>query len=315
MPHLLYLGPPDTVEFIQERLGHAWRVTHAVTEAGADAVISEVDAILDAYMAVPFPEARLQKATKLQLFTTATTGFSHIAHKHLEARSIPLLTLRGERELLKNITPAAELSWLLLMACARGFRAAIEDVQAGVWDRNKHPGMMLRGRQLGVIGCGRIGQWMSRYATAFGMKVVGFDPVLDPWPDLIEKANLDTVLATSDFITIHVNLTDETRGMVGAAQIAKMKRGAMLINTSRGEIIDEKALLEALRDGRLGGAGLDVLSSEPRVQGDPLYEFSKTFKNLHITPHIGGFSPDALRYTLSFSCGRLSRHFGTPIHD
>lgn len=315
MYHLLYLGPPEMTEFVQQRLGSDWKLTHATTEEAADATIADVDAILDAYMAVPFPQQRLSRARQLKLFTTATTGFSHIDHKFLETRNIPLLTLRGERELLKNVTPAAELSWLLLMACARGFRAAIEDVQAGVWDRNKHPGMMLRGRQLGLIGCGRIGQWMSRYATAFGMKVVGYDPVLTPWPDLIEKCELNPLLESSDFVSIHVNLTDETKGLVGAAEINRMKKGAMLINTSRGEIIDEAALLSALEEGRLSGAGLDVLTREPKIHGDPLYEFSRRFPNLHITPHIGGFSPDALRYVLGFCCCRLSSHFGTPLYD
>jgi phosphoglycerate dehydrogenase-like enzyme len=315
MFHLLYLGPPDTTSFVQECLGSEWNICHATSESAVDAVIGDTDAVLDAYMAVPFPQNRIDRAGKLKLFTTATTGFSHIDHKRLEARKIPLLTLKGERELLKNITPAAELSWLLLMACARGFRSAIEDVQAGIWDRNKHPGMMLRGRQLGLIGCGRIGQWMSRYATAFGMKVVGYDPAVSPWPESIEKSELIPLLETSDFVSIHVNLTDETKGLVGADQINRMKKGAVLINTSRGELIDESAVLDALKEGRLSGAGLDVLTCEPRIQGDPLYEFSREFCNLHITPHIGGFSPDALRNVLSFCCRRLAAHFGTPVHD
>jgi phosphoglycerate dehydrogenase-like enzyme len=199
------------------------------------------------------------------------------------------------------------------MACARGFRGAIDDVQAGKWDRNKHPGMMLRGRQLGLIGCGRIGQWMSRYATAFGMRVVGYDPVLSPWPDLIEKFELIPLLETSDFVSIHVNLTDETKSLIGEPQINRMKKGAALINTSRGEIIDESALLNALKEGRLSGAGLDVLTREPKIQGDPLYEFSRQFPNLHITPHIGGFSPDALRYVLDFCCRRLNAYFGVRL--
>jgi len=227
----------------------------------------------------------------------------------LAERGIPLLTLRGQRQVLQNLTPAAEHSWLLLMACARRLRAAIQDVVAGEWDRNKYPGIMLRGRILGIIGCGRIGQWMSRYATAFGMRCLGFDPFVDPWPENIERRDLASLLAGADFITLHVPLEEGTQQLLKAKEFQMIRPGAIFVNTSRGAVIDESALLTALLEGRIAAAGLDVLAAEPDVKDDPLIEYAKTHDNLLITPHIGGFSPDAVRHVLSFSCQRIAEFF------
>ncbi len=270
--------------------------------------------MLDAYMRVRFPADRLAAAPNLKLFVTATTGADHIDAACLESRGIPLLTLKGQREVLKNITPAAEHSWLLLMACARRLLPAAASVRAGQWDRNQFPGIMLRGKVLGLVGCGRIGQWMARYAAAFGLTCLGYDPFLEEWPETIQKASLEETLAAADFIGVHVPLAEQTRGLLGAAQLAAVKPGAILINTSRGEIVDEDALLQALQEGRLAAAGLDVLAGEPDVADHPLRHYARAHDNLLITPHIGGFSPDALRFVLAFSCGRLRDHFGGSGH-
>lgn len=306
---LLYLGPPDTVEHVRQSLPADFTVHLALDEATVDRLIERSHVVLDAYLGVLFPASRIARAHLLKLFVTATTGFDHIDVSALTERGIPLLTLQGQREVLRNVTPAAEHSWLLLMACARRLRAPIQDVLAGQWDRNKHPGVMLKGKTLGIIGCGRIGQWMGRYATAFEMKCLGYDPHLEQWPEPIERTPLDALLERSDFITVHVPANEETRRLLGPGEFARIKRGAILINTSRGMVLDEASLLAALLDGRLSGAGLDVLSGEPDVARHPLTEYARTHDNLIITPHIGGFSPEALRYVLSFSCRRIAEFF------
>lgn len=304
----LYLGPSDSLEHVRNELA-GWQVDFADEQAQADAALPEAEVVLDAYMRVPFDAARLERAPRLKLVVTATTGADHIDAKHLEARGIPLLTLKGQRQVLQNITPAAEHSWLLLMACARGLRRAVDEVLEGGWNRNNHPGIMLRGRTLGLIGCGRIGEWMSRYATGFQMRVIGFDPFLTDFPATIEKTSLDDVLAQADFVSIHVPLSDETKLLVGREQIARMKPGAILVNTSRGDIVDESALVDALRSGHLGGYGVDVLTGEPETANHPIVQLAREHHNVVVTPHIGGFSPDALAYVLSFSCDRIRRHF------
>jgi D-3-phosphoglycerate dehydrogenase len=226
----------------------------------------------------------------------------------LARRGIPLLTLKGQTEVLRDITAAAEHSWLLLMACARRLRPAVRDVLAGVWDRNRYPGRMLRGKVLGIVGCGRIGQWMSRYAAAFGMTCLGYDPHVQPWPAGIEQTDLDSLLERSNFVTVHVTLTEETKGLLGARELRLIPPGGVLVNTSRGEILDEAALLACLAEGRLT-AGLDVLCGEPDVADHPLVAYARTHTNLILTPHIAGFSPDALRHVLSFSCRRIVEFF------
>jgi phosphoglycerate dehydrogenase-like enzyme len=305
MIRVLYLGPPELLEHLRGELGTAYQADVALDPETVDRLLPETDVILDAFMKVRFDAARLARAPRLRVVVTGTTGADHIDVTALEARNVPLLTLRGQTEVLRNLTPAAELSWLLLMACARGLRAAVEEVLDGGWDRNKHPGLMLRGKTLGLIGCGRIGQHMARYGQAFGMRVIGYDPLIDPWPAGIERSLLDPLCAAADFVSVHVNLSEQTRGLLGAAQIAAMKPGAIVVNSSRGDIVDEEALARGLVEGRLGGVGLDVLRGEPDTAQHPLVVLAREHRNVVITPHIGGFSPDAVRTVLSFCAQRI----------
>ena len=293
------------VAIVRAALPSDYTVTHAASAADADAVLADVDAILDASMAIPFRADRLARASKLRVYVTATTGADHVDAGELERREIPLITLRGQQEFLRTITAAAEHSWLLLLAVARDLPAAIDQVRSGGWDRTRHPGVMLFGKTLGVVGCGRIGQWMATYGNAFGMRCIGYDPALETFPPLIEPTDLDTLLGAADVVTVHVPLEPSTRGLIGRRELALMRPTAILVNTSRGEIVDEVALVEALTEGRLAGAGLDVVSGEPDVAGHPLLELARHHPRVVVTPHIGGFSPDALGRVLTFSCGRL----------
>jgi D-3-phosphoglycerate dehydrogenase len=306
---LLYLGPESTLKHVIGNLQKGFEVRLALDEMIVNEIIKDCDVILDAYMKIPFPADRINAACQLKLFVTATTGSDHIDSSSLVKRGIPLLTLHGQKDLLRNITPAAEHSWLLLMACARHLGAAIQGVLGGEWDRNKYPGMMLRGRTLGIIGCGRIGQWMATYAAAFGMRCMGYDPYVAPWPEGIEKSSIEELLKLSDFITVHVPLENKTYGLLGAYEFSLMKQGAILINTSRGDVISETALLLALQEGRLAAVGLDVVSGEPNITDHPLVDYARKHHNLIITPHIGGFSPDALKCILEFSCRRILDFF------
>jgi D-3-phosphoglycerate dehydrogenase len=311
---VMYLGPADMLEHLRAHLPLAVKVCMPVSEQEVDEVLSTCDVVLDASMQIRFSAARVARAERLKWYITATTGADHVDASALAARGIPLLTLRGRSDVLCNVTAAAEHSWLLLLACARRLRGAVDHVLDGKWQRTEHPGLMLRGRSLGIIGCGRIGGWMSRYARAFGMRCVGFDPFLLPPHETIELMELEPVLQTADFVSVHVPLTDVTRGLVGAREIGLMKKGVVLINTSRGEIVDQDALLEALRSEQIAAAGLDVLSGEPDIAMHPLVEYARRHHNLIITPHIGGFSPDAVRYVLEFSCRRIQSLLSTG-HD
>jgi phosphoglycerate dehydrogenase-like enzyme len=307
---VVYLGAQEGFEATQQALAGAADVVHVAAEPkDVAAALRDADGLLDASMKVKLTPEMLAAAAKLKVISCATTGSDHIARDGLDQRGIQVRTLKEDPDLLRNITPAAELSFALLMALARKLPAAVRHVKEGGWTREEFPGVMLRGKTLGLIGCGRIGGWMARYARAFGMHVIGYDPLLQTFPETIRKVTLPEVFAQGDFVSIHVHLSLETTGLVSKALIDSMKPGAFLINTSRGAIVNEQALLAALESGRLGGAGLDVLEGEPDTADHPLVRYAKTHDNLLITPHVGGFSPDAVRVVCAHAAGKIRAAF------
>ncbi|HET7681154.1 MAG TPA: NAD(P)-dependent oxidoreductase [Xanthobacteraceae bacterium] len=310
MRRVIYLGAEEGFEATRDALAGAADVVHVKAETPeVAAALREADGVLDASMKVKLTPEMLAAAPKLKIISCATTGSDHISRDGLTVRGIDVRTLKEDPDVLRNITPAAELSFALLMALARKLPAAVKHVKQGGWTREQFPGVMLRGKRLGLIGCGRIGGWMARYARAFGMEVIGYDPFLETFPDTIRKASLSDVCSQGDFVSIHVHLSPETTGLVTKALIDSMKPGAFLINTSRGAIVDEKALLAALESGHLGGAGLDVLEGEPDTADHPLVHYAQTHDNLLITPHVGGFSPDAVRVVCAHAAGKIRAAF------
>jgi D-3-phosphoglycerate dehydrogenase len=293
---VVYLGAPVGREGAQEALGANVRILHPEAEPEAvAAALRDCDGLLDASMKVPIGDAMIAAAPRLRIISCATTGSDHIARGETGKRNIPVRTLRDDPALLNGLTPAAELTFALLLACARRLPAALDAVKQGQWVREDFPGTMLNGRRIGIIGCGRIGGWMARYAQAFGMSVVGYDPFQETLPPGIARVSLEELVSTSDAITVHVHLSEQTRGLISADIIGRMKPGAIFLNTSRGALADEAALLRALESGRLAAAGLDVLDGEPDVADHPLRRYAESHDNLLITPHCGGFSPDAVR--------------------
>ncbi len=308
---LVYLGSEEGFEAASATVGAAMEVLHPPAEPDAVArALVEADALLDASMKVPITDAMVAAAPRLKVISCATTGSDHIQRPALESRGIPVRTLKEDPELLRGITPAAELTWALVMACARRLVPAAAHTRGGDWVREDFPGVMLNGRTLGIIGCGRIGQWVGRYGRAFGMKVIGHDPHVDPWPGHMERSDLAALAESADIITVHVHLSAETRGLVSAGLFERMKPGAIFVNTSRGAVSDEAALLESLRSGRLGAAGLDVLEGEPDIADHPLVGYARTHDNLVITPHCGGFSPDAVKVVCAHAARKILDHLG-----
>lgn len=307
----IYLGSDIGFKTLLHELAGRATAEHidASPEAVAEALM-DADALLDASMKVRITDDMIRKANKLKIIACATTGSDHIDRQELGKRSIPVRTLREDRDLLLNLTPAAEHSWALLMACARKLPVAFDHVKSGKWVRELFPGIMLRGKRIGIIGCGRIGSWMGRYAQAFGMEVAGYDPYVDPLPEGFNRTTLEELIHTSDFISIHVHLSEETRGLVSRDCFEMIKPGSVFINTSRGSVIDETALLESLKTGRLGAAGLDVLEGEPETDQHPLVEYARSHDNLIITPHCGGFSPDAVALVCAHSAKKIIQELG-----
>ena len=310
-PVLLYSGPASATAAAERAAAGALHVVRVEPERDAvEAGLRTATAFLDASMKVRVGAPMIEQSPRLRVVAVAATGADHIDDAALSQRGIPLFTLRGQADILRNLTPAAEHSWLLLMACARQLIAAVEHVDQGGWNRTDFPGVMLRGKTIGIVGVGRIGTWMSRYATAFGMQCLGYDPHATAWPEGVERATLPELLSRADVVTLHVPLLKDNAGFFDAECFARMKRGAIFVNTSRGDLTDETALLRELEDGRIAAAGLDVLSGEPEIEAHPLRRYAMMHRNLIITPHIGGFSPDAVSIVVAHSATRIVEQLG-----
>jgi D-3-phosphoglycerate dehydrogenase / 2-oxoglutarate reductase len=207
-----------------------------------------------------------------------------------------------------NATSVAELTLGLMLALARKIPQADRSTKGGGWDRKGCTGVELAGKTLAICGYGRIGRLVAARARAFGMKLLVFDPFVAPnSPALMETAatlcGFNDALGAADFVTIHSPLTAETKHLFNTRAFASMKPGAYLINTSRGGILDETALLAALKDRHLAGAALDVRETEPPAARG---EFEK-MDNVILTPHTGAFTVEAQRRTFEAVCDDLAR--------
>lgn len=232
---------------------------------------------------------------RLKLIATPSTGTDHIDVPYAESKGITVQSLKKDYDILKTITSTAEQAFLLMLACLRKLPFAFDDVKKGNWDSSAWRGREVAGRVVGIIGYGRLGEIFSRLARGFAMKVIACDPfkkTKDPW---VEQVTMKELLKRAEIITIHVHLTPETRGLIGAREFALMRKGVYLVNTSRGALIDENSFLKALKGGKIAGAGIDVLAHEleGKTLNDPLVRYARGHRNLIISPHVGGCTYDA----------------------
>ena len=190
-----------------------------------------------------------------------------------------------------NITSAAELAVGLLLACARNIAPANEALKSGAWKRSKYGGVELLDKTVGIVGFGRIGQLVAERLKGFGVDILAYDPYASAQRAGqlgAQLVTLDELLAQSDFITIHLPKTPETIGLIGAEALSKVKPTVRIVNAARGGVLDEAALADAIREGRVAGAGLDVFATEPTTQS-PLFEF----ESVVVTPHLGASTEEA----------------------
>ena len=229
----------------------------------------------------------MEKAPNLQVVGRAGVGVDNIDLDAATERGIPVLNAPAG-----NTVSAAELSFALILASARKVAAADRSVRAGEWQRSRFAGTELRGKVLGLVGAGRIGGEVARRAKAFGMTVIAHDPYLseDRADELgIEPVSLDEVVERGDVVSLHVPLNASTKGMIGAEELEAMKPEAFLVNVARGGVVDEAALAEALHEGHIAGAALDVYENEPLEEDSPLREAP----NAVLTPHLGASTSEA----------------------
>lgn len=237
----------------------------------------------------------LDKFPDLIRLVSATTGQDHIVRSELVKRGIQLVSLRGETEFLRSIPSTAEHTWALLMSLLRNVPTANEHVKQGKWERDRFKGNQLRNKTLGVIGLGRTGTKVAEYARSFGMHVVYYDPFIN-YSDYGSKCTiLEDLLRESDIITIHVHVSDLTSPVINLGNVNSIKKGAYLINTSRGGVWDEDSVAQGLDQGNIAGVATDVLSTELLdITRSALWSAQKRGKNVIITPHIGGATYEAM---------------------
>jgi D-3-phosphoglycerate dehydrogenase len=239
------------------------------------------------------------------LVVSATTGLDHLDLPALASRDIRVLSLKGRREFLTQIRGTAELTIALLLALLRRLPPALDAVRAGEWNRDDFRGREIFEKTAGIVGYGRLGSIVASYLHAMGARVLACDPnVTVTEPHIEQVAGLDELLARSDIVSLHADLNDTTRGLLGPREFLRMQPGAVLINTARGELLDEAALLGALHTQRLAGAALDVLRGEPAITAEhPLVAYAATHENLLITPHLGGGTVESMPRCERFLAG------------
>jgi D-3-phosphoglycerate dehydrogenase len=228
--------------------------------------------------------AAMDAAPSLKVVSKHGSGTDTIDKPAAAARGIAVRAAVGA-----NAAAVAEQAMALLLACAKSVVALDARMHAGHWDKASHKSLELGGRTLGLVGLGAIGQRFARMADAMEMKVIGFDPYAKNLPAYIQPVDMETLWRESDVISLHCPLTDDNRQMVNAENLARCKPGVIVLNTARGGLVDEPALLAAVRSGQVRAAGLDSFAVEP-IAGDNVFKGQPGFI---LSPHIGGVTSDA----------------------
>ncbi len=263
-----------------------WEVlTHDQLPEGLPAALADADALV-VRSAVQVVDALMAKAPKLRVIGRAGVGVDNIDADAATRRGIVVMNTPGA-----NAVAVAELTIALMLALARKLPTANATMHAGKWEKKSLQGAELRGKTLGIMGLGRIGLEVARRAKGFGLEIVGSDPFVSAAvarENGIILVSLDELFAKADYITLHVGLTPQTTGVIHAKTLAGMKKGVRIINCARGELIDDAALVEALKSGQVAGAALDVYTVEP-----PKDSPYAALDNVILTPHIAGSTAEA----------------------
>jgi D-3-phosphoglycerate dehydrogenase / 2-oxoglutarate reductase len=261
----------------------------SVDDSGSDEFVSSL-ATADALIvrsATKVTREMLSLAPQLKAVGRAGVGLDNVDIPAMSERGIAVFNAPGG-----NTIAAAELTMALLISVARKVSAAEASLRAGNWDRAAFKGVELRGKTLGLIGAGRIGSEVAMRCKAFEMDVIAYDPYLSPTraDELgIEMVAFEEVLERGDFISVHVPLTEETRGIIGSDALGRMNPTTFVVNASRGGVVDEPALAKALHNAAIAGAALDVYETEPLPDDSPL----RDAPNLVLTPHLGASTAEA----------------------
>lgn len=240
----------------------------------------------------------------LKYIITPTTGLNHIDITECKSKNISIISLRDCMNKIKNVSSTVELTLGLLVSLVRNINGAINDVKINnSWNRDKFRGFQLRDKKIGIIGLGRIGLAFAKICNLMGMHVYAYDPkFLDgkDLPSYISLLTFSDLLGSSDIISINASYDNNNKPLISFEEVSKMKKGVYVINTARGELINEEAVSKGIKDNHIAGLGIDVLSNEHNkefLRNSPLFKAMKNDYNIIITPHIGGCTCEAMEYT------------------
>ena len=253
-------------------------------------------------------EQQISTQSELKYIVTATTGLNHIDLNYSTKTNIKIISLKGEFDFLRNIKSTAEHTWMLILAISRNLYPAISDVKINSkWNRRLYLADELNDKTIGIIGYGRLGKIIAEYAKIFGMNILAYDNDDSTFSntDLSYKSSLNNLLTNADYIVLLISWNEKNIKFFNSEMFNVLKKGAYFINTSRGELVDEKALLDSLKSNKISGAAIDVLDgdsswgSESYISND-LLKYSSTNHNLLITPHMSGYGRTSIYKTREF---------------
>tara|TARA_X000001382_G_scaffold130943_1_gene128044 strand:+ start:1232 stop:2167 length:936 start_codon:yes stop_codon:yes gene_type:complete len=229
------------------------------------------------------------KYTNVKVINTASTGLNHIDLDYCNSNNIEVWSLKEDYKLINDLPSTSELAFGLMMSLLRKIPSGFDHVKKGGWDYEPFVGHQVKGKTIGVVGYGRLGKIMCRLFDGWGVNLLGYDP--NVFVTTARGVPMDDLLKESDVVFLHVHVTDDTRGMVDGEFLSKMKKGSYLINTSRGELVDEDSIIKSIGDGHLHGYGTDVITDEfGDFEKSKLVEMSRFSDKIIITPHVGGMT-------------------------
>ncbi len=315
---ILCTAPLHFLPEIRRELEAEYNVIYAF-RAKRDDVAGLLDSI-NAWIVDPGADYRVDRellsyAKNLEIIVTPSTGRDHIDLDYCEDNNISFDGLRGKEHIIKNIHASAEFSFALLLAMVRHLVPSVLAAEQGYWREieDEFRGIEIGERKIGLIGYGRIGKKMARYSSAFGAEVFVYDPnvTVDANSNIKQTNTMEELLETVDIVCLHVHLDKETINMFGEKEFLKMKKGSYFLNTSRGGLADEDAMLDALKTGHLAGAAVDVISGE---QAENFYDhkviaYARENRNLLVSPHIAGLTTDSQGKAAQFAVDTIDKFF------
>ena len=253
----------------------------------------------------------IDKAKNLVLICTASTGTNHIDVAYANKKKIKILCLKNDLKTIKKISSTAEHAFCLTLSSIRNLLPSFDSVKKGKWDYTNFIGRQMNYLTIGIIGFGRLGKMYANYCKAFGSKIIVYDPYKKIISSHIKQVNhLDILLKNSDIISLHVHLNKETYYLINKKNIDKLKKNVILINTSRGEILEEKEIIKFLKRNNKAKLACDVIENEIKnKKNNPLIKFSKKTHQVIISPHIGGMTIEAQSIAYHRVADKLYNYF------